>query len=166
MELDARRMNTALHLRCRAVFMRRASRSIRCSREEPISHCVFVCDILYYLSFSGELSLILCQCVNRGIMWKPFTFLVHDPNSVHHAGSTAEQDIYNRQSHMIHKQLTTHSHQRMVVLWVVNTVSVIPWLLLAGNSSTSSKTPFKPSHNNEIFTRSHSLTVNMTKSFK
>ena len=35
MERDARRMNTALHLRCRAVFMRRASRSIRCSRENP-----------------------------------------------------------------------------------------------------------------------------------
>ena len=34
MELDARRMNTALHHRCRAVFMRGASSSIRCSREK------------------------------------------------------------------------------------------------------------------------------------
>ena len=36
MELDARRM-TALHLRCRAVLMRRALSSIRCSRERPES---------------------------------------------------------------------------------------------------------------------------------
>ena len=44
MELDARCMNTALHLRCRAVFMRRASSSIRCSRDKPISRYVFVCN--------------------------------------------------------------------------------------------------------------------------
>ena len=42
MELDARCMNTALHLRCRAVFMHGASRSIRCSREKPISRYVFL----------------------------------------------------------------------------------------------------------------------------
>ena len=35
MELDARRMNTALQLRCRVVFMCRVSRSICCSCENP-----------------------------------------------------------------------------------------------------------------------------------
>ena len=53
MELDARRMNMALHLRCLAVFMRRTSRAIccshrdsmylyGCSHENPISRYVFV----------------------------------------------------------------------------------------------------------------------------
>ena len=45
MELDARRMNTALHLRCCAVSMRRASSSIRCSCEKPISRYIFVCAL-------------------------------------------------------------------------------------------------------------------------
>ena len=55
MELDARRMNTALHLRCCAVFMYRASRSIRCNREKPSSRYVF---LLYVHS--------IFQCHSRG----------------------------------------------------------------------------------------------------
>ena len=54
MELDARRMNTALHLRCRAVFMRRASRSIRCSREKPSSRYVFLMRLSFQLLKHSE----------------------------------------------------------------------------------------------------------------
>ena len=42
MERDARRMNTARHRRWSAVFMRRASSSILCSRERPESRYVFI----------------------------------------------------------------------------------------------------------------------------
>ena len=51
MELDAWYMNTAFHLWCRAVFMRRESHSIRCSREKPISRYVF---ILHYIDHEIE----------------------------------------------------------------------------------------------------------------
>ena len=57
MEPDARRMNTAHHLRCRAVFMRQASHSIRCSREKPISRYVFIWHLCsYFHPYTGSQS--------------------------------------------------------------------------------------------------------------
>ena len=59
--LDARRMNTALHLRCRAVFMRRTSRSIRCSRENPISRYVFLLHIFITIFGMSLLPVGVCD---------------------------------------------------------------------------------------------------------
>ena len=55
----------ALHLRCRAVFMHRASRSICCSREKPISRYVFVWKLHFHSIHTLNLLKVmrhLCVC--------------------------------------------------------------------------------------------------------
>ena len=82
MELDARRMDTALHLRCGAVFMRRASRSICCSREQIISRYVF---LLYAHS--------ICDCRSRGAIRCPVWNTSHSADFMIHVRGDATLTI-------------------------------------------------------------------------
>ena len=54
MELDARRINTAHHLWCRAVFMRRASRSILGRCKIPVSRYIFLYCTSYYVQGGND----------------------------------------------------------------------------------------------------------------